>query len=95
MLGIHTDLVTEVLLLEASWRLGRRDGSRGESQWEIQGGRGQSLGSDTWLTLHKARAELCFGTPLVTRDSDKNERSDIWFLMEGLTKHHCKNAFVN
>lgn len=61
----------------------------------MQGGRGQSLESDTWITLHKARTELWFGASLVTRDSYKNERKDVLFPTEGLAKHSYKNAFVN
>lgn len=83
------------MLLEASWRLERRDGNRDESYWDLQGGGGQSLGSDTWMTLHKARAELWFGAFLVTRDSDKNERNDVLFPTGGLAKHNYKTAFVN
>lgn len=32
---------------------------------------------------------------MVTRDSDKNERKDVFFPTEGLAKHNYKNAFVN
>lgn len=91
----NTDLVTEDLFLETSWRLDRRDGNRDERYWEIQGGGEQSLESDKWMTLHKARTGQWFGATLATRNSDKNERNDILFPTEGLAKHDYKKAFVN